>query len=118
MSARGASLADRGDPPNQLPLPAPDEYADLDRVEPGETAPLWHLRGALFEDLGTWVRAASASGPMEIAGHDVADDDLEAIEHDLLALLAAVRASRVAVDDRHHADAGDAIGPAGAGGAR
>lgn len=81
-------------------LPVPDERADLGSIEPGERAPLWHLRGAVFDDLGTWVRAASSSAAMEIGGHDVDDDDLEAMEHDLLVLLAAVRASRVAVDER------------------
>lgn len=79
-----------------LHLPAPDGHADLGSVEPGETASVWHMRGAVFEDLGTWVRAASASAPLEIAGHDVDPEDLDAMEHDLLALLAAVRASRMA----------------------
>ena len=75
-------------------LPAPDEHADLATTEPGESAPVWHLRGVLFDDLGDWVRAASASARMEVAGYDVDPADLDAWEHDLLALLAAVRASR------------------------
>lgn len=96
--------------PLSVTLPEPNEHADLGGVEPGETAAVWHLNGsvtALDDGDATWVRAATASAPMEIAGHDVPDRDLDALERDLLALLAAVRASRaaaaVAADDRAHA---------------
>lgn len=79
-------------------LPGPDEYTDLTECG-GETAvPVWHLNGCIFDELGQWVRAASSAAPMEIAGHDVAPADLDAMEHDLLALLAALRASRDATE--------------------
>lgn len=76
-------------------LPEPDEYADLTQSGGEVDVPVWHLNGGLFDDLGKWVRAASSVAPMEIAGHDVDTADLHAMEQDLLALLAAVRASRV-----------------------